>query len=77
MVQGGGKDQQRRRDSSNGRAACRDSLISSHGVFVSVVGLESGLVCELHVEGVHAAERLPLRQTLDSFAFGGGVSVNS
>jgi hypothetical protein len=44
MVQGGGKDQQRRGDSSNSGAACLDSLISSHGVFVSVVGLEGGLV---------------------------------
>jgi hypothetical protein len=44
MVQGGDNDQQRRGDASNGRAARLDSLISSHGELVSVVGIKGGIV---------------------------------
>lgn len=75
MVQGGGENQQGRGNASNGRAASPDSLVSSHGEFVSVVGLEGGIVREVHVESVRAVKLLPLGQSLDSFAFWSGISV--
>jgi hypothetical protein len=77
VIQGGGEDQQRRGNGSHGQAVFRDSLVASNGEFVSVVGLNGSLLCELHVEGVLALKLLPLRQTLDFFAVRSGVSVNS
>jgi len=63
VIKGGCENEERCGENSDARAASNDALVAGHGELFSVVGLEGGVVAEVHIVRVGALEFLPLGQT--------------